>query len=81
MDTRANSQTENLALEDWIVPSLRKAIVNWHIARQTVENEPGREQRDSYCAATQALGESLREWQAANPALAEQFRLFFIAHE
>ena len=81
MDTRVRDQTEKLTLEDFFVPSLPEAFANWHRARHAVVNERGREQRKSYCSATLALGESLREWQAANPALAEQFRFFFIAHE
>ena len=81
MNTGAKSQKERLTLEDFFVPSLQKAIVNWHRARHAVETERGREQQNSYCAATQALGQSLSEWQTANPALAEQFRFFFTVQE
>lgn len=81
MNTGAKSQTEAVTLEDFFVPSLQEAIANWQRARHAVEDDRGREQQNHYCAATQALGQSLSEWQAANPALAEQFKFFFFAQE
>jgi len=81
MNTETSSRTESLTSEGFFPPSLQKVVVSWCGARHAVEREPGREQQDSYCAATQALGQSLSEWQTANPALAEQFKFFFLAQE
>lgn len=79
MNTRVERQKEMVTLEDFFVPSLLVAIASWHRARHAFENERSKEQQDSYCAATQALGQSIAEWQTANPELAEQFKFFFIA--
>lgn len=81
MNTGAKSQIEGMTLDDFFVPRLQQAIANWQRARHAVEAERGREQQNLYCAATQALGRSLSEWQAANPALAEQFKFYFLAQE
>jgi hypothetical protein len=60
--------------------SIRTATEAWYEARHRFQHEAGKEQRDAYDAATNKLGQSLSEWQTANPELAEQIRFWFLAH-
>lgn len=76
MNTRMKN-LRDLTLEDYFAPGFQNAIQTWHDAREAFVRISGKAQRDAYCAATDELGQSLLEFQRANPALAEIFKYFF----
>ena len=75
-DKHQNEQTQVAYLS----PSLDAAIAAWDAARKRFQTQRCKEHQDAYVKATDELGQSISLWALSNPALAEQFALWFDSH-
>ena len=80
MNKKAKQQTE-LTQDAHFSPSLDAAIAAWYAARQRFQTETCRNNLDAYMKVTDELGQAIAAWQLLNPALAEQFAMWFDSHK
>jgi hypothetical protein len=64
-----------------ISSNLEKAIFIWSEARSACQHKLGEHYLDDYMKATDELGQAVGCWATEQPALAEQFRLWFNSHQ
>jgi hypothetical protein len=64
-----------------LVSNLEAGVAAWCAATHQFQNEPYKNHRDEYNAATDVLGQRLSMWQCEEPELAEQFGLWFMSHQ
>jgi hypothetical protein len=73
---KQNEQTQDAHFS----PSLDAAIAAWNTAQRKFQTQRCIEHQDAYMKTTDELGQSISLWALSNPALAEQFALWFDSH-
>ena len=69
-----------LTQEFHLIPDPATAISEWCIVRQRFQTQRCSERQDAYMKATDELSQAISQWQFLNPALAEQFGIWFQSH-
>jgi hypothetical protein len=77
---RKTAQQNGLTQDVYFSPSLDAAIAAWDAVRKRFQTQRCKEHQDAYVKATDELGQSISLWALSNPALAEQFALWFDSH-
>jgi hypothetical protein len=73
---KQNEQTQDAHFS----PSLDAAIAAWNSAQGKFQMQRCSEHQDAYMKTSDELGQAISQWQLSNPALAEQFAMWFDSH-
>jgi hypothetical protein len=74
------SQIEHSMRSTGFTRSLDLAIFIWNEARSACQHRLGEHHQADYARACDELGQAVGYWAAEQPALAEQFQLWFESH-